>query len=509
MNKFNPNSLNNCVSFLDYSFCDEYLASVYENGHVNVFGMKTGVKLNKLTFDDKSMATVARFHPTKKLQLAMGFANGAVSVFDLQTKRSYFKSIDDHETICRDVCMSPVHPDCLITAGYDSVIKIFDLRKQLQAYQIKQNHPLSSISLSDCGNYCCAGDLKGEVTCYDFRNIKEVLNSKRVTDGNISRVAFVPSCENGDVSFTFTNETASAPRLSLIENIDRSLLSTTNTLPNKRDSFWDDIVSFHQQQGPTSSKGNQQTRISTVSRLSTDSRLSMGMNGPNFISLLDSSHEASSMEEAERLCDIAVRKAEPSKVKVAKMHLIKHLPPADVLEEINEENLSVEENINHPLMEIVNCGGGGGGDNNKENISAIKEDIDGFLKLPANQNSTPNFLKLKPPPFNENNEILFAQIAAMREEMNEQFKQLNSYHKKVENEIKFQLEDTRMKVHIQNFDLWKQTDDRLEVVTNGIGLLLEDDPFYIDYVNTKRENEELKRENEELKKRILSLQQSY
>lgn len=38
---------------LDYSCCDEYLASLYDTGEINLYGLKTGVKMDRFQLDRK------------------------------------------------------------------------------------------------------------------------------------------------------------------------------------------------------------------------------------------------------------------------------------------------------------------------------------------------------------------------------------------------------------------------------------------------------------------------
>lgn len=45
--------IGNSVIALDYSNCDEYLASLYENGDINFYGLKTGVKTDVFRLDGK------------------------------------------------------------------------------------------------------------------------------------------------------------------------------------------------------------------------------------------------------------------------------------------------------------------------------------------------------------------------------------------------------------------------------------------------------------------------
>lgn len=49
--KFKPDRIGNSVIGLDYSNTDEYLAAVYDNSDINLFGLKTGIKTDTFRFD--------------------------------------------------------------------------------------------------------------------------------------------------------------------------------------------------------------------------------------------------------------------------------------------------------------------------------------------------------------------------------------------------------------------------------------------------------------------------
>lgn len=49
--KFKPDRIGNSVMGLDYSNTDEYLAAVYENYDINLFGLKTGIRTDTFRFE--------------------------------------------------------------------------------------------------------------------------------------------------------------------------------------------------------------------------------------------------------------------------------------------------------------------------------------------------------------------------------------------------------------------------------------------------------------------------
>ncbi|KAL5280183.1 NEDD1 family protein [Megaselia abdita] len=191
VHKFTAESTKKSVLHIDFNSSHEYISAVYEPGIINVYSMKTKVKIDSIALDSNSILT--RFHPTKKYQLSVASYKGTVSIYDVQSKRKIFQLLNCHKAPCKDLCHSVALPDCLISVGYDCLINVFDTRKKTQPMALKYAHPLSSVALSECGNYFCVGNLKGEVISYDLRNPKSYLNSQKIHTSAINRISFVPS----------------------------------------------------------------------------------------------------------------------------------------------------------------------------------------------------------------------------------------------------------------------------------------------------------------------------
>lgn len=136
---------------------------------------------------------MVRFHPARKFALAIGSYEGAITMLDIQTKKKLFFDKTAHDAPIRDISMFESSQDLFISCGYDCNINVFDLRKRTVVQQHKQPHPMSTVCVSSCGTFCVAGNLKGDVISYDFRSMKEPLDTKRLHDSAVVRVAFVPS----------------------------------------------------------------------------------------------------------------------------------------------------------------------------------------------------------------------------------------------------------------------------------------------------------------------------
>lgn len=131
-------------------------------------------------------STLARFHPSKRFHLAVASYTGAVNVYEMQSKRTIFNISDAHSAPCRDVTMCRTQPSLLVSVGYDCKINIFDIRRnkaQSSSGRLSYSHPLSTVALSECGTYFCAGNLKGELISYDMRSTKVPLAVRPVHEG--------------------------------------------------------------------------------------------------------------------------------------------------------------------------------------------------------------------------------------------------------------------------------------------------------------------------------------
>lgn len=207
-------------------------------------------------------STMVRFHPTRKFVLASGCFDGGITIMDIQSTKKLFADKNAHGTQpVRDISMFDSSNDLFVSCGFDCNINIFDLRIRSVVQQHKQPHPMSTVCVSSCGTYCVAGNLKGDVVSYDFRNMKEPLFTKRLHDSAVVRVAFVPSVAttlNATLNQTVNNtgmetsglSASSTPQASgggesFAKFVDvchyNNLAAADSATPKRRDS-WSDLM---------------------------------------------------------------------------------------------------------------------------------------------------------------------------------------------------------------------------------------------------------------------------
>lgn len=193
------NSRQSVVS-LAYSNCNELLSAVYADGGVCTFGLKTSVRLDKFTLD--SNPSMLRFHPQRRYSAAIATDAGIVQVWDVLAKRTLWRDKHAHSSPVPEVCWSPNDENMLLSAGYDCMLNVFDIRQRQVAIQIKHDTPFSCAAVASGaaggvsgGPFVAAGTLKGDLCAYDLRSARDQLAfRKSAHESQVSRVAFGNDC---------------------------------------------------------------------------------------------------------------------------------------------------------------------------------------------------------------------------------------------------------------------------------------------------------------------------
>ncbi|TMW54504.1 hypothetical protein DOY81_000496 [Sarcophaga bullata] len=519
VHKFSADSNRNSVLYLDYNASDEYIASVFENGSINIYGLRTKTKMDSFNIDSNS--TLARFHPTKRFQLSIASYKGAVTIYDVHAKRKLFHATDAHAAQCRDLCMSPANPDTLISVGYDCVINIFDTRRKVKPVQLIYCHPLSTVAASECGTYFCVGNLKGELTTYDIRNTKLFLKSKKIHECAVTRVAFAPSAGDNCSSFSSSgvggeNSSVNAQNIAgntdLRKSIATNKIAASENIRPQRDSFCD-FLDFQANRGqekisPRFAPRRDSFDWDVLSRKPTtdEQRMSFAALG------MGCSNTSATQNDS---FDVKVNSIETLKVGPLKdrSNTSQHTPLAGKLTQIMEEEKVSQENMQNSIQNVSS-------ESDKENpqidVDFIptrlkplrvglnstphleRTSMDGILSAsnnPGQPHATSTATKQKVPPVTTNQSMdISPAIGDIRAEMLERMNQL-------EFELKFQMEANKFHIFTHNFNLWNQCSEQMEEIRDGLGVLLETSPFVNEFLRLKQENELLKQQLQQITKK--------
>ncbi|XP_030555033.1 uncharacterized protein LOC115758492 [Drosophila novamexicana] len=549
------------VLYVDYNCTDDYIAAVLEGGKINIYGTKTKQKIETLTIDDHS--TLARFHPSKRFHLAVASYKGTVSVYDVQSKRTIFNIDDAHDAPCRDVSMCSSQPSLLVSVGYDCIINIFDIRRnkaQSSSGRLAYSHPMSTVALSECGTYFCAGNLKGELIAYDMRSTKAPLAVRSVHEGcAVTRVAFVPMPTEEQQSSSFTssnNVTMDAGKAAQVEqmpsdelrkSIAANLLITQQQLATMSSLGYGSASVGSSLATPATARGQRDSfcdfldahRPRAVDRMST--RLTTTARRDSFD--WDALHSKPNNEEQRQsICPTgsglsSIDSANSSTVDSLQQTLSGPLRDrsnisADAkLKKISEtdEHSALHEQSGN-CSAASSCAG-----SDKENPSTADFERKQRLRLlPASRNSTPHHVaatatqsaalqpqKLLPKTSSglSTDASLQVAVAVERDELGELHKDraalqqeraelrkeqaelrnlIDERFVKLERELKWSDEKTRFLLFSEVSDYWNQQLSSTQEIRDALDLLLKNDRFVHDYSCLQQENEMLRAQVQQL-----------
>jgi len=480
INEFAAPTSASSVFFLDFNSCDEFLASVHEDGLINIYGMQTSVKLHSFTLDNQS--TLARFHPQKRSHLGVASYSGKVYLLDVFAKKAIYKA-DGHSAPCSDIVMSE---DYILSSGYDGMIKIFDLRKKSPGLQIQTNYGWTSIALSKCGLYLVGGTLKGELMSYDMRNIKKPLASSRIENSNnkISRVAFLSDDESTSMDFS---KTVRQSLCKIEEEIDGKAFVESN------DDFIEDIVAFQRGRiSDFSSSAMSGARVSTASRrASTESRFS-DVYGRNMQEALNDFASPSPVIEVD---DSRVNKSR----RRTGGQSINVIPMEDINEELTDDKENDAKIINNNL--------------DVQRSPSIFSNTPRFSSTPTITISDSSKVQKKKD--DKENEVIEIKDESFRSAVqtpevkvlpNFDFrKEFDALAEKVHVEVGMLNMDQNMRyIEIMSHigEQRRQLQNRIQMIEESMAILLNDD-FKINLINDlQAENQQLRQQNNDLLRRL-------
>lgn len=134
---------------------------------------------------------IVRFHPINPHLLAVSSLGGALTVLNVNLKRTMYSIGKAHKSNCADISWLPSAPATLVSVG-GTTMKVFDTRQNVTLSVTDHGYSYSTVAVSPCEKYCCVGDVKGSIMTYDFRNIRTAVQTNNCHDGIVTNLRFLP-----------------------------------------------------------------------------------------------------------------------------------------------------------------------------------------------------------------------------------------------------------------------------------------------------------------------------
>ncbi|KAJ6646826.1 hypothetical protein Bhyg_02040, partial [Pseudolycoriella hygida] len=110
--KFSTDVFGNSVENIDFNKDCDILASTFQSGELQLFNMKSFRKLQRYRLDMKS--DLVRFHPTNPHLLAVSSLAGALSVINVNIKRTMYSNAKAHKIYSAGISWLTSSPSTLL-----------------------------------------------------------------------------------------------------------------------------------------------------------------------------------------------------------------------------------------------------------------------------------------------------------------------------------------------------------------------------------------------------------
>lgn len=170
----NNSDVVNCVTF---NWNDTNIASGTTNGDILVHNVSTTLTSTPLRLPQTQTIHAIQYSRFKKALLGSVSDDGALNVWDTNTKKIVVSFPDEHTAPAMGLSFSPMNDMLLATVGLDKRIIFYDILGKKVIKDMQAESPLTSVSFMQDGAAFAVGTTRGKVYVYDLRSGSTPLQS--------------------------------------------------------------------------------------------------------------------------------------------------------------------------------------------------------------------------------------------------------------------------------------------------------------------------------------------
>lgn len=218
------------VSCVRFNANDSHIASGSEAGEIIVYNVVTGQGCRPMTAPKVQAIRQLQFNAVKKSLLGSVSEDGAVNLWDINTRRLLHGYSDAHIASATGLKFSPLNDILLLSVGLDKRIICFDVQSKKQVKSITVESPLTSIDVKSDGVTVTVGSTRGKVFVYDLRKAASPVNVFSAHRSSVQRLKF----ENKTVTEfqSLSKQEAYAMKAKLVQSEGEGLSPGRRQLPS-------------------------------------------------------------------------------------------------------------------------------------------------------------------------------------------------------------------------------------------------------------------------------------
>ncbi|XP_013386003.1 protein NEDD1 [Lingula anatina] len=157
------------VSCLSFNWNDTYMASGSESGQIVLHNAVTGQASSPLVTPKTQAIRKLQYSNFKKSLLGSVSDDGALNLWDVNTRRLLHSFNDMHRAPATGLVFSPLNEMLLMSVGLDKRIVCYDVHGKTAVKSVTADSPLTSVDMLHDGVTVAVGTTRGMVHIYDLR----------------------------------------------------------------------------------------------------------------------------------------------------------------------------------------------------------------------------------------------------------------------------------------------------------------------------------------------------
>ncbi|XP_062617697.1 protein NEDD1-like [Saccostrea cucullata] len=184
------------VSCVLFNANASHIASGSESGEIIVYNVVTGQGCRPMTAPKVQAIRQLQFNAVKKSLLGSVSEDGAVNLWDINTRRLLHTYSTAHIASATGLKFSPLNDILLLSVGLDKRMICFDIQSKKQVKCMTVDSPLTSIDVKSDGVTVAVGSTRGKVFVYDLRKADTPFNVFNAHRSSVQRLKFEHKSNN-------------------------------------------------------------------------------------------------------------------------------------------------------------------------------------------------------------------------------------------------------------------------------------------------------------------------
>lgn len=157
------------VTCAKFNWNDTHIASGSTTGEIILYNVLTGQGCSPLIAPKVQGVKEIQFSRHKKALLGSVSDDGAVNLWDTNTRRLLHSFTDSHRSPATGLNFSPINDMLLMSVGLDKRIVCYDVQGKKPVKTLMAESPLTSIDVMSNGAILAVGSTRGKIFMYDLR----------------------------------------------------------------------------------------------------------------------------------------------------------------------------------------------------------------------------------------------------------------------------------------------------------------------------------------------------